>query len=238
MSNLYILPNTLGCTKTFKELIPPAVAEAVANLDGLIAESPQSGRSFLNQFKTKKPPYDIPLAILNKHTKEDEIDFFLKPIKEGQNWGLISDAGLPCFADPGSKLVFRARQLGISVKAIPGPSAIVMAIQLCGLFAQRFAFNGYIAKEPKKRDNEILALQKRSLEEGSLQIFIEAPYRNQHTLDSLLQKLKPSTMLAIAWDLTLESEGVISQKVESIKKMKLPNIDKKPAIFIIDATKS
>lgn len=235
MSKLILLPNLLGAASSHKPYFPESVDEAVATLDGLIAESPQGGRSFLNKFRTKKPPYQIPLAVLNEHTKDDEIDFFLQPVKEGQTWGLVVDAGLPCLADPGAKIVYRARQLGIPVVTLPGPSSIIMSIQLSGLPAQRFSFHGYIAKEQQKRDIEILGLQKRSADEKALQLFIEAPYRNKHTLESLLSKLSPSTYLSISWDLTLETQRVLCQKVEVWKKMPLPNLEKKPAIFLIYA---
>lgn len=230
---LILLPNLLGPASSHKSFFPESVDEAVASLDGLIAESPQGGRSYLNQFRTKKPPYQIPLAVLSEHTKDDEIDFFLKPIKEGQTWGLIVDAGLPCLADPGAKLVFRARQLGIPIETLPGPSSIIMSIQLSGLPSQRFSFNGYLSKEPQKRDKEILSLERKSCDENSLQLFIEAPYRNKHTLDSLFTKLKPSTYLCIAYDLTLPEGRVLCQKVETWKKMPPPNIDKKPALFLL-----
>jgi 16S rRNA (cytidine1402-2'-O)-methyltransferase len=236
MSKLLLLPNHLGQTSDAKALFPICLDDAVASLDGLIAESPQGGRSFLNKFRTKKPPYDIPLAILNEHTKDDEIDFFLKTIKEGGVWGLVVDAGLPCLADPGAKLVFKARHMGIAVDTFPGPSSIIMAIQLSGLPAQRFSFHGYVAKESIKRDADILRMHRLSKEGKSLEVFIEAPYRNKHTLESLLNKLPDSTYLAIAYDLTLETQKVLCHKVETFKKMPLPNIDKKPAIFLIYAS--
>jgi 16S rRNA (cytidine1402-2'-O)-methyltransferase len=233
MSKLFLLPNHLGNSQDMKNIMPACLDDIVATLDGIISESPQGGRSYLNKFRTKKPPYDIPLALLNEHTKDDEIDFILKPIKEGQIWGLISDAGLCCLADPGAKLVSRAKQIGIEVHTFGGPSSITMAIQLSGLPSQRFSFHGYIAKEPYKRDKDIIRFEKRSSEDKALQIFIEAPYRNKTTLESLLSKLSDETQLAIATDLTLETERVICQKVETYKKMPLPNLDKKPAVFLI-----
>lgn len=236
MSKLILMPNHLGQGLENKALFPQCLDEAVASIDGLIAESPQGGRSFLNKFRTKKPPYDIPLAILSEHTKDDEIDFIIKPMKEGQIWGLVVDAGLPCLADPGVKLVYRARQMGIPVETLPGPSSIIMAIQLSGLPSQRFSFRGYIAKESVKRDAEILRMHRLSKEDKSLEVFIEAPYRNKHTLESLLSKLPDSTYLSIACDLGMQTQKVLCHKVETFKKMPLPNIEKKPAIFLIYAS--
>jgi 16S rRNA (cytidine1402-2'-O)-methyltransferase len=232
---LLLLPNLIGEHRSHSAYFPTSVDEAVASLDGLIAESLQGGRSYLNQFRTKKPPYQIPLALLNEHTAPDEIDFFLKPIKDGQRWGLISDCGLPCMADPGSKLVFRARQLGISIEAFPGPSSIFMALMLSGLPGQRFSFHGYLDRNPEKLRQQLRSLEKTSMEFNATQIFMEAPYRNGHTLKALCETVQDSTMVCVAWDLTMPSQGIVCHKNSAFKKSPLPQIDKKPAIFLLYA---
>ncbi|MDR3624379.1 MAG: SAM-dependent methyltransferase [Chlamydiales bacterium] len=234
-SGLILLPNLLGEGLSHESFFPKAVDQAVGMLDGLIAESMQGGRSYLNQFRTKKPPYDIPIGILDENTRDDEIDFLLQPLKEGELWGLVSDAGLPCIADPGARVVFRARQLGIKIETLTGPSAVIMAIQLSGLPGQRFSFLGYLSKDLEKREKELKALEKRSKEERSLQVFMEAPYRNKYTFEAMLEVLHPSTYVGIACDLSLETERIMVQKVETFKKSPLPNIDKKPCIFLVYA---
>jgi len=232
---LLLLPNLIGQQGGHEAFFPVSVDQAVASIDGLIAESSQGGRSYLNQFRTKKPPYQIPLALLNEHTAPDEIDFFLKPIKEGQRWGLVTDSGLPCMADPGSKLVYRARQLGISIEAFVGPSSLMMALMLSGLPGQRFSFQGYLSRAQDKRVQQLRQLEKTSKEQDSTQIFIEAPYRNAHTLQSICETLDDSTIVCVAWDLTMPTQGIVCQKNGAIKKCPLPQIDKKPAIFLIYA---
>ena len=235
---LLILPNVLGDVKHHEPFLPASVDKAVATLDGLIAESAGGGRRFLSRFETKKPAHDIPLALFNEHTPDEEIDFLLEPIRQGQRWGLISDGGLPCIADPGAKLVNRARQSGIIVQAFSGPSSLFLALMLSGLPGQRFQFHGYLNKEPKQRSFEIRALENNSRNENSTQIFIEAPYRNAHLLESLLEILNPTTQLCVAWDLTLPTQGVVSQSVELWKKSPLPNLDKKTAIFLLSSNES
>lgn len=232
---LLLLPNVLGDVKHHALFLPASVDKAVATLDGLIAESAGGGRRFLGRFATKKPAHELPLALFNEHTPDNEIDFLLEPIRKGERWGLISDGGLPCVADPGAKLVRRAKQSGIVVQAFSGPSSILLALMLSGLPGQRFYFGGYLDKEPKKRETEIVELERRSKLEGSTQIFIETPYRNGHLLESLLQKLKEDTQLCVAWDLTLPTQGVLSQTVALWKKSPLPNLEKKNAIFLISA---
>jgi 16S rRNA (cytidine1402-2'-O)-methyltransferase len=230
---LLLLPNLLGEVKQHALFLPASVDKAVSTLDGLIAESAAAGRRYLSRFATKKPVNEIPVALFNEHTPDPEIDFLLEPIRQGERWGLVADAGLPCIADPGSKLVLRARQSGIVVQAFVGPASWLLALMLSGLPAQRFYFAGYLNKEPAKREREIYELQKRSKQERATQIFIEAPYRNQHLLESLLKTLGDETMLCIGWELTLPEQGLLSQTVGLWKKSPLPNLEKKNAVFLL-----
>jgi len=167
------------------------------------------------------------------HTPDQDIDFLLEPIRKGERWGVISDGGLPCVADPGAKLVSRARQSGIVVQAFSGPSSLLLGLMLSGLPGQRFYFAGYLDKEPKKREAEIKELQRNAKVHQATQIFIEAPYRNAHLLESLLKVLDDETRLCIAWDLTLPTQGVVSQKVAQWKKSPPPNLEKKAAVFLL-----
>ncbi len=230
---LLLLPNVLADVKYHHLFLPAAVDKAVATLDGLIAESAGGGRRFLGRFQTKKPAIDIPLALLNTHTQDHEIDFLLAPILKGERWGLISDAGLPCIADPGSKLVQRAKTVGIAVQAFVGPSSIFLSLMLSGLPGQRFNFLGYLGKEEKTRGSDIVKVEQRSKIDLSTQIFIESPHRNAHTLQTLLQRLNDATRLCVAWDLTLPTQGVVSQTIGQWKKSQSPNLDKKAAIYLV-----
>lgn len=229
---LLLLPNVLGECKHHEMFLPSSVGKAVETLDGLIAESEQGGRRYLSRFQTKKPVQAIPIALLNEHTPEDHLDFLLEPIIKGERWGLVSDGGLPCIADPGSQLVRRARQRGITIQAFVGPSSIFLALMLSGFSGQHFAFKGYLEKDPEKRKRHIQQLEKNS-RYGETQIFIEAPYRNQHALQSIVDTLSDDTLLCVAWDLTEATQGVLSQSIAIWKKSPLPNINKKNAIFLI-----
>jgi 16S rRNA (cytidine1402-2'-O)-methyltransferase len=230
---LLLLPNLLGDIKHHEPFLPSSIDKAVATLDGLIAESAGAGRRFLGRFETKKAAHDIPLALYNEHSQDDEIEFLLEPIRQGQRWGLISDAGLPCVADPGSKLVKRARQSGIVVQSFVGPSSLLISLMLSGLPGQRFAFRGYLERDERKRDHQIKEIEKTSFNEKSTQIFIETPYRNGQLLNALLKQLGDQTELCVAWDLTLPTQSVVCMPVELWKKNPLPNLDKKCATFLL-----
>lgn len=232
---LLILPNLLGEHKHHQLFLPASVDKAMASIDGLIAESDQAARRYLKRFSTKLSPQNMPVALFNEHTPDDGIDFLLEPLLKNERWGLLSDAGLPCIADPGSKLVFRARQIGIPIQVFVGPSSIIQALLLSGLPGQHFAFHGYTQRDSKAQKGELQMWEKNSKKENSTQIFIERPYQNKETLETALETLGDQTLLCVAWNLTMPDQGILSQPVGIWKKSPLPNLDKKPAIFLFCA---
>jgi len=232
---LLLLPNLIGDQKHHEPFLPNSVDKAVQGIDGLIAESEQAGRRYLGRFIDVKQAHGVPIALFNEHTPDDHINFLLEPILKGERWGVVSDAGLPCIADPGAKLVARARKLGIVIQAFVGPSSIFMALMLSGFSGQRFTFHGYLDKDLEKRKHQMKLLEKTAKADKSTQIFMEAPYRNQQTFSALLEALDDSTLLCAAWDLTMPSQGILSQSVAVWKKSPPPNLDKRNTIFLVSA---
>jgi 16S rRNA (cytidine1402-2'-O)-methyltransferase len=232
---LLLLPNLLGDHRYAEMFLPSSVFKAVPTLQGLIAESEKEGRRYLKRFELSVPATDIPIALFNEQTPDDHLDFLLEPIVTGERWGLVSDAGLPCIADPGSKLVLRARQRGIHVQAFVGPSSILFALMLSGLPGQKFCFHGYLDKDPAERKRQIKRLMEQSKHENMTQLLMETPYRNRYTLEALLETLTDNVWLSVAWDLTLPSQGVMTHPIAQWKRSTPPNLDKKPAIFLIYA---
>jgi 16S rRNA (cytidine1402-2'-O)-methyltransferase len=170
--------------------------------------------------------------LINKFTLAEELNSFLDPIYEGYNIGLISDAGCPGVADPGSDIIKIAHQSNIRVVPLVGPSSILLAIMSSGLNGQNFAFNGYLPIDRVDKKNKIKELEKTSQQKNQSQIFIETPYRNNKMLEDLTKTLSGDTKLCIACDITLSTEYIKTLSVNEWKKNKI-NIDKKPAIFII-----
>jgi 16S rRNA (cytidine1402-2'-O)-methyltransferase len=225
---LLLLPNLLGEFPHHEPFLPASVDKAVGTLDGLIAESESAGRRFLSRFKLEKPVHLIPIAIY----KDEDLDFLLEPMMKGERWGLISDAGLPCIADPGSKLVLHARRKGIPVQAFVGPSSILLALMLSGLPGQKFTFLGYLDRDNDAKKKQIQDYEKMSKNHKMTMICMETPYRNKAMLEILLDTLNPDTLLSVAWELTLPDQGVLTQTVTQWKKSPLPNIDKKNCLFL------
>lgn len=230
---LFLLPNLLGPIKDHTLFLPKSVDEAVATLDGLIAESDKEGRRYLKRFKTKKKAEYTLIALLNEHTPPGDMDFLLEPVLAGENWGVVSDCGLPCLADPGALLVLRARALKIPIIAFPGPSSIVMALMLSGLSGQRFVFHGYISKDPAIKKEELKKWEKEAQERKETQIFMEAPYRNVAIYETCLETLHEKTLFCVACDLTLPSQFINTLPISIWRKQELPPIEKHPTLFLI-----
>ncbi len=233
---LLLLPNLLGeSPDPVSQFFPSSVDAAVQELDGLIAESEGGGRSYLEPFSPKKKPHLMPIALLNKNTPQDHLDFLLEPVVKGETWGIVSDAGLPCLADPGAALVLRAKQLNLSIRAFVGPSSIVLALMQSGLTGQRFVFHGYIGKEPLQRKKELQLWEKESKKEQMTHIFIEAPYRNNHTLQSCIETLDGHTLFCVASNLTLETQHIHTAPIHLWRKQPLRDLSKQPAVFLLSA---
>lgn len=228
---LYLLPNLLDETLPWEPFLPASVAGAVSSLDGLIAESEKEGRRYLRRFVDHERMAKTPIRLLNEHTAE--LEMLLEPMLRGETWGLVSDAGLPCIADPGAPLVLLAREKKVRVVALAGPSSILMALQLSGLSGQRFAFHGYLPREAPELNRKLQQLEARSRQEGSAQIWIEAPYRSAKMAQAAVEALQPSTLFCIAEDLTLESQSVRTQPVAKWKKETFSG--KNRTVFLIQA---
>ena len=234
---LYLLPNLLDPEASPQSAFPPEVFTLVPNLDGLIVENEKEGRKYLKHFTFPegKTFREIPLALLNEQTKADILPGLLQPLLKGENWGLISDCGLPILADPGARLVHLAREHNIPVAAYPGPSSILLALMLTGLPAQQFAFHGYLPRKEAELIPLLKTLERRSSNEGSTHLFIETPYRNTQLFRILLEALSSSTRLAVAANLTGKNQSVTTLPISQWKKQPHPDLHKQPAIFLFRA---
>lgn len=240
---LYLIPNTLGgdhSNMNLTDMIPDSVSEITASLDCFIAENAKSARAHLKRIAEVSPLkqalQQIDIAELNIRTDKAKLPELLKPLLEGKNVGLISEAGVPAVADPGADLVRLAHEKNIPVKPLVGPSSLLLALMASGLNGQSFAFNGYLPTDNEQRSRQIRALEERSRQDRQTQIFIETPYRNEPFLKALCATLRPDTLLCVATDMTLSSESVstlpVSEWKQQIGKGKLPDFQKKPTVFL------
>ncbi|MDR2927972.1 MAG: SAM-dependent methyltransferase [Cytophagaceae bacterium] len=227
---LYLIPNTLGSNTA--HVIPSEVALKAISLRHFIVEDIRTARRYLKLLNAEMDIDSSQFYVLNKHTSPRELSDFLTPLKNGNDMGIISEAGCPGVADPGAEIVQLAHKEGIKVIPMTGPSSILLALMASGMNGQSFAFNGYL---PIKRDERIKAIkhfENRSRIENQSQIFIEAPYRNMALAEDILNCTHPNTQLCIACNITLPDEYIVTNSVCAWKG-KLPDLHKKPSIFII-----
>ncbi len=175
---------------------------------------------------------DLEFRILNKKTPPEDIPGLLDPLLKGRDAGLISEAGLPCIADPGSLLVAAAHKNRIRVHPIPGPSSIFLALESSGFNGQQFSFHGYLPIDKKELRSKIRELESAARSTGYTQIFMETPYRNNKLVEEVLSTCHNETLLSIAAELTLSGEFIKTLSIDEWKKEK-PDLHKRPAVFLL-----
>lgn len=232
---LYLLPVPLGPGEPDAVLPAPTLARVRA-LDRYIAENAKSARAFLKSARHPLPLQQIAIAELNEHTPENALPALLAPLLDGHDLGLVSEAGCPAVADPGSALVALAHREGLRVVPMVGPSSLLLALMASGLNGQHFTFHGYLpAKEPA-RTAAIRALETSSRKSHGVEILIETPYRNEAMFAALLAACQPATRLCVAADLSEPGEWIATATVgDWQRRRERPSLDKRPAVFLLQA---
>ena len=245
---LYLVPAPLdfGCDvqTPLDQVLPSGTLTVAARLPHWICENAKSARAYLKRVGELQP-LATPLQALNiqelpreVHKKGDhapggfDAKPLLAPALAGQDVGLLSEAGMPAVADPGSSVVRAAHELSIEVVPLVGPVSLLLALAASGLSGQNFAFVGYLPQDADARAQRIRELESLALKTGQTQLFIETPYRNAALLDALLRTLQHNTRLALASGLTLESARIVSRSVKHWKQQPTtaPGL---PAVFAI-----
>jgi 16S rRNA (cytidine1402-2'-O)-methyltransferase len=227
---LYLIPSTIGDTP-LESVIPPYNLDIIQQIRCYIVENERTARRMLLKMGIKLPIDEIRFFVLNKYTKKSDLPEFIK-IAEVEDIGLLSEAGVPAVADPGSEIVALAHQKNIEVVPLTGPSSILLALMASGLNGQNFAFVGYLPIQKSARINRVRELELRSQSENQSQVFIEAPYRNNQLLEDLLSACSPSTYLCIATEISTENAFINTSTIADWKKKK-PDLNKRPTIFIL-----
>lgn len=231
---LYLIPCPISDQTMPYDVTPEANRQVIDSLDYFIVENTRSARRFLSKARISRPIDTLDFVELNEHTTAGaEVEKMVRPILEGRSAGVISEAGVPAVADPGQLVVELCHSKGIRVVPLVGPSSIIMAIMASGLSGQSFAFNGYLPVKEPERTKAIKKLETRAQSEHQSQALIEAPYRNQKFMEHLVKVLQPDTRLCVACDITSEGELILLKRVSEWRKQSLPDINKRPAIFII-----
>jgi len=228
---LYLIPRTLGDSAPI-ETIPAQAISLLHRIDRLIVESPKPARRFLQQCGIRLSARTTEFLVLDEHTADSALPELLAPLLQGRDVGMLSDAGCPAIADPGTKLVRLAHTRGMKIVPVVGPSSIALALMASGLNGQRFTFNGYLPVEANARSRSLTLLEKNARTRDETQIFIETPYRNNQMLAAILQVCAPDSMLCIAADLTLPTELIRMQSVSQWRQA-VPDLNRRPAVYLL-----
>lgn len=247
---LFLVPAPLdfGCDEiqALEDTMPMQTLRRAAGLTHWICENAKSTRAYLKRIDAV-----IPLAQPLQEQRLQELprqvhkqgdhqgQFNAKPLLDaalqGHDMGLVSEAGMPAIADPGSSVVRAAHDLGLQVVPLVGPISLMLALAASGLNGQSFAFVGYLPQDAHQRSQRIRELERTALQTGQTQLFIETPYRNQALLHALLQTLQPGTRLAISSGLTLNRASSQSLRVQQWKSVASGVDNRTPALFALGA---
>ena len=246
LGTLYLVPAPLDfhCDNqvALDWVLPLHTMEIAAGLSYWVCENAKSARALLKRIDVHKPLatalqaqsiVELPREVHKKgdHGTPWEAKALLQAALQGLDIGLISEAGMPAVADPGSSLVRAAHDLGLAVVPLVGPCSLVLALAASGLNGQSFAFVGYVPQDSAQRSLQLAALEKLALQSGQTQILIETPYRNAAVMTAMLGSLKDSTRLAVCSGLTLPQMQIQSLRVADWKRLQTTLDKHTPVVF-------
>ncbi len=231
--HVYLVPNLLGVVPP-SDVLPARTLGIARTLAHWVVETQKPARAFLKSIAPQRSIAELSIVSIGDAPDARSADALLAPALGGEHLGVLSDAGCPGVADPGSVVVAAAHARNLRVVPLVGPSSLLLALMAAGMNGQRFAFHGYL---PAKPDQRLLALRKLESEARSqqcTQIFIETPYRNTAMLATMTQALAPATRVCVAVDLTLPTESVATRTARDWRAIDFATYAKRPAIFLLD----
>ena len=229
---LFLIPAYLSDESPI-DYFAPSIKEYILKTDYFFVENEKTARKVIKFFAPEKKQSDVKLFLLDKYSESNDLKDAQKLMKSGQDFGLLSEAGLPCIADPGNVMVKWCHENNIKVIPINGPSSIILALISSGFNGQEFTFHGYLPIDKEQKKKQILFLENQVQKSGYSQIFMETPYRNNQLLEDLIKFLNPNTKLCIAANINHPTEEFIKTLKISEWKNKKPELHKIPAVFVL-----
>lgn len=213
------------------DVLPQKNIELISAVKFFVVEELRTARRFLKACNKAIDIDSLSFSVLNEHTQPQEVAAMLQPALDGNDIGIISEAGCPAVADPGADLVAVAQRKGIEVVPLVGPSSILLSLMGSGFNGQSFAFLGYLPVDAAKR-NAALRQMERDIRRNQTQIFIETPYRNNRLVAELADSLPAEMMLCVAADITAPTQSIVTRPIKDWKKASY-DYNKRPAIFLL-----
>jgi 16S rRNA (cytidine1402-2'-O)-methyltransferase len=228
---LFLIPVPLA-EGSSEKVIPPFHHTVINKLRTYIVENEKTARHWLKVMGLSIPQSELIIHVYGKHSEKEDLTDYFKELEAGNDVGLMSEAGCPAVADPGSDIVAEAHRRNIKISPLTGPNSIIIALMASGFYGQNFTFHGYLPIDKADRARRLKELESISGRLKQTQLFIETPYRNNQMLEDILRVCDPATELCIASDLTSESEQIISLPVHKWRKTQT-DLHKKPSIFLL-----
>lgn len=230
-STIHLIPTGIG-NLPYEYWLPQKTQELVSKIKIFIVENKKTARSFLKSINTIHPIKNIEIYDISNLKSSKEINSLLKRLEYDNDIAIISEAGCPAIADPGSLIVYEAHSMGLYVKPHTGPSSVILSLMASGINGQNFCFRGYLPINKINRISTLLTWENESYNKKQTQIFIETPYRNEHIFKSILEELKSTTILCIARHIFSENEYIKTFTIGKWKTMEHPKLHKMPTIFL------
>ena len=200
---LYIVATPIG---NLSDMSIRAV-DILKNVDLVLAEDTRHSKKLFAHYEI-----DTPLRAFHEHNEKDKSEPIINEINAGKSIAMISDAGTPLISDPGYHLVTKAKQAGLDVVPIPGPSALIAALSASGLASSSFTFFGFL---PSKQVARLKFLQtKINLDETI--IFYESPKRILSSLEDMLEVFGVNREVCLAKELTKSFETILTDKLTNL----------------------
>ncbi len=233
-AKLYLFPTPISDDTAVADVLPLLNLDILKSTTYFVVENVRTARRFISKCRLGIEIDSLHFVELSEHTPLTDIDSMLKPIGQGHSIILMSEAGVPAVADPGSELVSRAHDLSIEVVPLVGPSSIIMSLMCSGMNGQSFTFNGYLPIKNDERKRKLDELSRRAISRRETQIFIETPYRNAKLFEYMLQNLPSNIKLCVAANISSSNQYIKTKTIAQWRNSKeIPAINKIPAIFII-----
>ena len=228
---LFLIPTPLA-DGTSQQILSPQIKDIITNIEYFFVENLRTSRRLISELKLGKKIENLHFYLLDKDTPEAEAEVYLRILENGNDVAVMSEAGCPGIADPGSIAVRLAHKKGLKVVPLAGPSSIFMALMASGFNGQNFCFLGYLPIDKIERAKAIKHLEKEASSKNQTQIFMETPFRNNQMMQELLLNCQGETLICIACDITSPEEFIKTQSVDKWRKS-VPDLHKKPVIFCL-----
>jgi 16S rRNA (cytidine1402-2'-O)-methyltransferase len=234
LGTLYLIPTPIS-DSPWAHVLPQGNKERLHHIKHFMVEKEKPARAALKKLELQHAISELELQNIGKYSESKNYESYFEPLFNGQDMGLLSDAGCPGIADPGSELVKLAHQFNIPVVPLVGPSSIFLALMASGLNGQSFAFHGYLPVGEKERTKKLRELEQIAFRTHQTQIIIETPYRNEQMFDTMRKTFRAGTRLCVALDTTANAEFIKTMTVAEWNGSPKPKMHKRPCVFLFQA---